>query len=68
MIEMIAPNPSGRLFKLQKKLISQTGKAIEYYNMIEDGDRVMVCVSGGKDSYTLLSILIALQKRAPINF
>lgn len=56
MIEMIAPNPSGRLFKLQKKLISQTGKAIEYYNMIEDGDRVMVCVSGGKDSYTLLSI------------
>lgn len=66
--EMTAARPTGNFIKLQKKLISQTGKAIDYFNMIKDGDRVMVCVSGGKDSFTLLSILITLQKRAPINF
>lgn len=66
--EITAARPTGNFIKLQKKLISQTGKAIDYFNMIEDGDRVMVCVSGGKDSFTLLSILITLQKRAPINF
>ena len=54
--------------KLQKRLRRQTGKAIEDYNMIEDGDRVMVCLSGGKDSYGMLDILMSLQKSAPIQF
>ena len=54
--------------KLQKKLRRFTGKAIEDFNMIEDGDRVMVCLSGGKDSYTMLDILMSLQKSAPIQF
>lgn len=54
--------------KLTKRLRSLTGKAIHYYNMIENNDRVMVCMSGGKDSYTLLDILIALQKIAPITY
>ncbi len=61
-------NPSQNFLKVQKKLIGQTGKAIAHFNMIEDGDRVMVCVSGGKDSFTLLTILLTLQKKAPINF
>lgn len=54
--------------KLTKRLRSATGKAIHDYNMIEDNDTVMVCLSGGKDSYTLLDILISLQKSAPINY
>jgi len=54
--------------KLQKKLRRGAGNAIADFNMIEDGDRIMVCLSGGKDSFTMLHILMALKKNAPINF
>ncbi len=57
-----------RINKLQKKLRSEVGKAIADYQMIEEGDRVMCCLSGGKDSYTMLDILLNLQLRAPIKF
>lgn len=62
--------PSGRLEsnKLAKRLRRQAGQAIQDYRMIEEGDRVMVCLSGGKDSYTMLDLLLQLQQKAPVRF
>src|SRR6476469_1137109 len=54
--------------KLEKRLCRLMGQAIADYNMVEDGDKVMVCVSGGKDSYALLDILMKMKQRAPVDF
>ena len=54
--------------KLHKRIRRDSGRAISDFKMIEDGDRIMVCLSGGKDSYTMLDILLSLQKSAPIKF
>lgn len=57
-----------QLSELEKKLLHYTGKAISEFNMIQHGDRIMVCLSGGKDSFTMVRILKLLQQRAKINF
>jgi tRNA 2-thiocytidine biosynthesis protein TtcA len=68
MIKHIPDQASNSFIKLRNQLITATGKAIGDYHMIEDGDRILVCMSGGKDSHTLLMMLLALKERAPINF
>jgi tRNA 2-thiocytidine biosynthesis protein TtcA len=67
--DMIPNVPTSSAYhRLLKKIRRQVGQAIRDFNMIEEGDKVMVCISGGKDSYTMLDILLQFQKIAPINF
>ncbi len=68
MSEILTKKKQFTLKKLNKGLRRLTGQAISDYNMIEDGDRIMVCLSGGKDSFTMLDILLELRAAAPIDF
>ena len=60
--------PSNKVKRLEKSLRRKVGQAIQDYNMIEEGDHVMVCISGGKDSFVMLDLLTKLRQKAPVNF